>query len=219
MRASVRLARETLRVMLEDREYTNLRTFATDAEIATEMNKGTYRDDSAEKRVVFERMARMETDQATVIFSLKPKMGVNDLKSILEKFEETAHLILVVSIMTPFASKFVAALDREIEIFEIGRDANPDLRFPVTRHYLVPPHRKMRQAEIDALLARHPTYKIKDFPKIGTNDPVARHFNFREGDVIEIMRRSYYGLVVPEYRVAIQGRHFFTKQTSSKKAT
>lgn len=78
-----------------------------------------------------------------------------------------------------------------------------ELLFPIIRHSDVPKHRRMDAAEASSLLA---TLRIgrHQLPLIHRSDPVCKYFDFREGDIIEILRKNgfqqkiqYFRMVVP----------------------
>jgi len=66
----------------------------------------------------------------------------------------------------------------------------------VTRHKLVPPHRRLTDQEQSSLLARYhcPTDKL---PVIYVTDPVCRYYDFPVGAIIEILRPD------PHYRCVV----------------
>jgi DNA-directed RNA polymerase I, II, and III subunit RPABC1 len=59
----------------------------------------------------------------------------------------------------------------------------------VTEHELVPKHSVLTGAEKDELLKK---YRVKDsqLPKIQVEDPIARYYGVKRGDVMKIVRAS-----------------------------
>ena len=71
--------------------------------------------------------------------------------------------------------------------------------FNITSHQLVPLHTLYRSS-YSALLHKLMLKSINQLPYIMYNDPIARHFNFREDEIIEITRNTL-GKEVVVYRV------------------
>ena len=99
------------------------------------------------------------------------------------------HAIIVFqSSITGFARRVLdTTTSTEIELF-----CGTELMIDVTNHILQPRRfRRLPTNEVD-------DFKAKKFfdviPRMDSTDPIARYFNFRVGDVIEITRRS--GVVV-----------------------
>ena len=57
----------------------------------------------------------------------------------------------------------------------------------ITRHCLVPPHRKLNDSEVDALCQQFKCGTDK-FPSIFVTDPIVQYYGFPIGSVIEILR-------------------------------
>lgn len=59
----------------------------------------------------------------------------------------------------------------------------------ISKHVLVPKHKKLNEAEVKSLLDNH---KISPYqlPSISIKDPMSIHLNLEVGDIIEISRQS-----------------------------
>lgn len=66
-----------------------------------------------------------------------------------------------------------------------------ELQFNVSRHQLVPKHRKLADAEARALLTQFMLVDKRCLPSILVGDPMAKYLGLRAGDVVEIRRPSH----------------------------
>lgn len=87
--------------------------------------------------------------------------------------------------ITPFARQLLQQMESVVlELFK-----EEELLVNITKHVLVPKHHVLSDDDKRALLAR---YKLKDtqLPRIQSDDPVARFYGLRPGQVVKIIRRS-----------------------------
>ena len=56
-------------------------------------------------------------------------------------------------------------------------------------HLLVPEHTKLSDKEKDELLQKYHV-TLRELPKIKKDDPAIRHLDLKEGDVVQIQRKS-----------------------------
>lgn len=76
------------------------------------------------------------------------------------------------------------------------------LQFNILEHVLVPPHRVMSSAEVDAVCKRY-NAKITELPNISRFDPVAQAICLRPGQVCEITRPSKTAITALYYRYCV----------------
>lgn len=81
-------------------------------------------------------------------------------------------------------------VDIPFQVFSLS-----ELSINPTIHILTPIHRKLDEYEKKQILSL-PNIKFDQFPKIHTNDPISKWYDFRSGDIIEITRVVTYGEVI-----------------------
>lgn len=69
----------------------------------------------------------------------------------------------------------------------------------VTKHVLVPKHKKASDKEKKALQAQY-SESLRELPKITLLDPAVQHLDVQEGDVIKVERTSMTAGTVVFYR-------------------
>ena len=77
--------------------------------------------------------------------------------------------------------------------------------FDVTKHVLVPKHKKLSEREAQELLKKL-NISFKQLPKIFINDPAIKHLNPKVGDIIKIERISPTSKKTVYYRGVIAER-------------
>lgn len=102
-----------------------------------------------------------------------------------EESVKNAILVLRVDI-TPFAKQ---ALQECSDVNHIEHFKEAELLVDITEHTLVPQHIVLSQNEKAELLKR---YRLKEMqlPRIQPNDPVARYYGMKRGNVVKITRPS-----------------------------
>ena len=150
-------------------------------------------------------LAEHETDAEDQLFVFLPdddKVGVKTIKQYCEMMKEASvsHAILVVKAgITPFAK---TALQEMASMYLIEHFRDNELLVDITEHKLVPAHQPLSPEDKAALLKR---YKLKEsqLPRIQKNDPVARYYGLKVGEVIKIVRPSETAGRYVTYRVCI----------------
>ena len=61
-----------------------------------------------------------------------------------------------------------------------------ELQINITKHSLVPDHIKLDDEEIKELMEKHSIHSKAQLPLILKDDPIARYYNYKPGDVIKI---------------------------------
>lgn len=145
-----------------------------------------------------------ETNQLFVFFTTDEKVGVRPIKTITDRMraEGVTNAIMVLRVdITPFAK---SALSEMSDSFRIEHFKEAELLVDITKHQLVPIHQVLTQTEKSELLKR---YRLKEtqLPRIQPNDPVARYYGMRRGQVVKIIRPSETAGRYVTYRVCLGG--------------
>ena len=129
-------------------------------------------------------------------------MGVKPIKVYTDRMrtESVNNAILVLRVdITPFAKQ---ALQEMSDAFRIEHFKEAELLVDITKHQLVPEHQVLTKNEKIELLKR---YRLKEtqLPRIQPNDPVARYYGMRRGQVVKIIRPSETAGRYVTYRICI----------------
>ncbi|KAG7374861.1 DNA-directed RNA polymerase subunit H [Nitzschia inconspicua] len=145
-----------------------------------------------------------ESNQLFVFFTQDEKVGVRPIKTITDRMraEGVTNAIMVLRVdITPFAK---SALSEMSDSFRIEHFKEAELLVDITKHQLVPIHQVLTPTEKSELLKR---YRLKDtqLPRIQPNDPVARYYGMKRGQVVKIIRPSETAGRYVTYRVCLGG--------------
>lgn len=184
--------RKTILQLCHDRGYM---VTSDELEQSLDQFKQTYGDrpsqgePSRSKLIVLVSHCNDPTDQLYVFFPDDPKVGVKTIVAYIKKMEEeeiTRAIIVVSTGMSPSAKKAIADMQPKYT-FEPFLDS--ELMVNITNHFLVPKHQLLNMDEKHELMAR---YKLKEnqLPRIRIDDPIARYFGLRRGQVVRIIRTS-----------------------------
>ena len=77
------------------------------------------------------------------------------------------------------------------------------LQFNILKHYLVPPHRVLSNAEVITVKNRYNIMEDTQFPDISRFDPVAQAIGIRPGQVCEVTRSSKTAILAPYWRICM----------------
>lgn len=161
--------------MLEQRGYTNI----IEDDISEELK--IYADNSDKKIVIF--------------FCYIPKLNKQKYQEYLEFMDTNQfyHSIIVYrESVTPEVKKCIDIIQQEsiyIELFCIK-----DMQCNITKHVLQPIFKRINQKEMDTIKTQ---FGLK-FPCIKKDDPIAKFYDFRKGELIEVINKIT-GIV--EYRI------------------
>lgn len=126
-----------------------------------------------------------------VVFSEKARVSDKDLTNIIEFAEKNGHNngIIIVSDSRPSVAvlsslrRYIANPDSKlVQIFEIRH-----LQFDISQHRKVPKHRIIQRDELEGVLKEFHASGPELFPKIDSQDAMARWIGARPGDVIEVL--------------------------------
>ena len=110
---------------------------------------------------------------------------------------QVTKAIVVIKNTTSLAKRDIdSLLPCEIEMF-----TQDELMINITQHELVPKHEVLSIDKKQELLKK---YKIKEhqLPKISTDDPIAKYFGMKKGQVAKIVRNSETAGKYVTYRIA-----------------
>ena len=145
-----------------------------------------------------------ETDQLFVFFPQddKDKVGIKAITLITDRMKEenVKNAILVVQVdLNPYAK---TALQEMADTYRIEYFKDAELLVDITEHTLVPQHIVLSQNEKAELLNR---YKLKEtqLPRVQVNDPVARYYGMKRGQVVKIIRPSETAGRYVTYRICL----------------
>jgi DNA-directed RNA polymerase I, II, and III subunit RPABC1 len=144
---------------------------------------------SRESLTMLVEKADDETDQLFVFFPEDDKVGVKPIKVYTDRMREetVSNAILIVRVdITPFAKQAVQEVS---DMCHVEHFKEAELLVDITEHTLVPEHIVLSQNEKAELLKR---YRLKEMqlPRIQPNDPVARYYGMKRGNVVKITRPS-----------------------------
>lgn len=130
-----------------------------------------------------------ESNQLFVFFPEDEKVGVKPIKTYTDRMraESVSNAIMVLRVdITPFAKQAVQEMS---DSFRIEHFKESELLVDITKHQLVPEHQVLTQSEKSELLKR---YRLRDsqLPRIQPNDPIARFYGMKRGQVVKIIRPS-----------------------------
>lgn len=158
-----------IKEMLTDREYDNI----------TDINKDNiyiYAENDKQKVVV----SFIKNQK-----NIQGKGYVKTKTNITKEFElnETDKIIFVLCFLHDgsIPSKFLFH-DNNIEVFNINR-----LLFNIMKHRLSPQYKKLNSDEIEDLKIK---WNLNNISKISIDDPAAKYFDMKIGDIFKIIRNT-----------------------------
>ena len=125
-----------------------------------------------------------------IIFSTKTRVSEKELNTFLTYAKENNHNsgILITSPSRPSESVLTILrnhiTDRNnplVQIFETRH-----LQFEISNHRYVPSHRILTNEESESVMKEFNVSVPRSFPKIDSQDPMAKWIGARPGDVIEV---------------------------------
>lgn len=126
-----------------------------------------------------------------IVFSEKARVSDKDLTNMIEFAERNGYNngIIIVSDSRPSAAvlnslrRYIANPENKlVQIFEIRH-----LQFDISQHRKVPQHRIIQRDELEAVLKEFHAAGPEQFPKIDSQDAMAKWIGARPGDVIEVL--------------------------------
>jgi DNA-directed RNA polymerases I, II, and III subunit RPABC1 len=186
--------RNTILEMLKDRNYDiNESEFNIGFDIFSAMYSENKQD------LVFNK--NNDENKIYVHFYTESKnFGKKELTNILtiidEKYgSDNINILIVLEDKPTSTIQKELEENHNIEIFFVKK-----LMFNITKHVLVPKHKLLNENEIKEILDKYQCKK-NQLPKIQYDDPVARYYGAKVGDVFEITRPTPTTGIFKVYRV------------------
>ena len=132
----------------------------------------------------------LSTNQRLLVyFVFDIKVSVKKMKHIKEIVEGDSNFVCLVVVykasITSFAKQFISTdLNLYVQSF-----SEKELSFNITKHTLVPKHRRLSTDEKNEIMKKYKT-PLKNYPLISHQDAVSRYYAFVPGELIEITRDS-----------------------------
>ncbi|GAA6006132.1 hypothetical protein JCM11491_002042 [Sporobolomyces phaffii] len=179
----------TIHELVKDRQYQ-----ISDDEIKMNLDdfKQQYANgtDALDKAKINFAASKEEPGQEIYVFYAdEASVGIKTMRKFIEILETqkiSRGILIYKTSMTPSANKVITAMSAQysIEAFQ-----ESELLVNITHHVLVPKHEVMTAEEKKQLLLR---YRLKDtqLPRIQLQDPVARYYGLKRGQVVKITRSS-----------------------------
>ena len=121
----------------------------------------------------------------------------SEIGEFISKYYDDYKFIIVESINSK-SEKILMSYQTDFEIFKID-----ELMICIVEHVLVPKHEILSQDEGKMVLQEYCARK-RDMPLIFSNDPVARYYNMKAGEICRIIRPSVLTGETPFYRIVIK---------------
>lgn len=192
--------RRTLYEMLRDRGYS-----VPDDEInmkfeqfVAKLGEGMKRDDF----VIHKCKEKDPLDQIYVFFPEEPKVGVKSVTSYSNRMKEDKvynAIVVVRKGLSPQAKQSISLVNKcfNMDVFEEAQ-----LLVNVTKHVLVPKHELLTKDQKDELLKRFKVTETR-LPRILVDDPVAKYYGLKRGQVVKITRKSQTADTYETYRFVV----------------
>ncbi|MED6208968.1 hypothetical protein PIB30_050092 [Stylosanthes scabra] len=197
--------RKTLLQMLRDRGYLvgEFEINKTKDEFKKDLGEFDESQRDIEKALVMSKCKKDNpSDQIYVFFPKAKKIGVATLREYTSRMNSANvynAILIYQENLTSYARQSITEMANRFrwELFQ-----EKELLINITKHQLIPEHRVLTDAEKKTLLERY-TVKETQLPKIQVNDPVARYYALRHGQVVKIIRPSETAGRYVTYRVVV----------------
>ena len=206
---------ENIKELLRDRGYTTVLSgktvstfeefqneFAVDGEIINKqvMNFISQKErDLSDVFCVGDNSDLFNKKLMMIYFSNDTSIGIKSITAVYDKMK-CAHIsncILVYGCsLTPSAKKYLEKTQKlTIEAF-----AEDDLLTNITKHVMMPQHVLLSQIEKESFF-KSSNLADSQLPRITVNDPIARYYGMKRGDVVRIIRKSETAGLAVNYRI------------------
>lgn len=141
-----------------------------------------------------EYLLATKDDDTIAAFTTPVKLSVPKIKEYVSWMGDlgVTHSIIIYTDITPPVKTAVKNPNIvNIELFE-----DIELKYNITNHRFVPAHRRLSTEEGEELV----TLLSGQLPIMLVTDPISRFYNYKEDDIIEIIRKGS-GYDEPAYRI------------------
>lgn len=155
----------------------------------------------------FEEEKKIDYSRTIIFFPDELKINIDIVKhkiAIMKSMQINKCIIVYKKNITSTAKKTISSFDNNFNIKNEGVDINIDielfnieeLRYNITKHYLVPKHILVKDLEyVKSIKKKYG----KSIPNMLRTDPISRYYKYKHGDLIKIIRDN--GIIV--YRIVI----------------
>lgn len=177
--------------MLKERQYTDLisgKYVSTYEDFVNEYVKTGTLDKEAMNFVRMNTIKRKEPCFVSVYFSMEESIGIKYIVKVSEKMvtSKISHCILVYpKNVTSSAKKYMEKSSK----FKIEAFSEEGLLVNITKHKLMPLHQVLTEEEKKRFLNESRLLESQ-LARIQLQDPVAKYYGMKRGDIVRIIRRS-----------------------------
>ncbi|MBW0511092.1 hypothetical protein O181_050807 [Austropuccinia psidii MF-1] len=191
----------TIKELVRDRGY---EVSQEEIEVSLEDFKNQWQDTQNNDRSGLNFAAQLpdSNERIYVFYADEKSVGIKTMRKfigVLDDRKIESGILIYPQAMTPSANKVMVSMAQQ---FSLEAFQDSELLVNITHHIMVPRHEVMKPDEKKALLAR---YRLKDtqLPRIQLNDPVARYYGLKRGQVVRIIRPSETAGRYVSYRLAM----------------
>jgi len=116
---------------------------------------------------------------------IKPSSIKEVYEEIKEKNQDNKNIDLIL-ILKSKPNNSILKLQKDKQYFNIQIYWCKQLQFNVTKHELVPLHKRLSEDEGKSILTRYSLTTKNQLPVLLKDDIISKYYNFKSGDVIEI---------------------------------
>ena len=161
---------QTIDEMLNDRKYYLSKTNQENKELIYSKDKDNKDKDNKDNENIIIFFPQEKKVNIDIVKEKIYRMKNCDIKKCIIVYKET---------ITSSAKKTLELLSSDIELF-----IEEELKYNITKHYLVPKHIRLPEKEKKQLKEKFG----KKMPVLLKSDPISRYYNYKKGDTIKILR-------------------------------
>lgn len=154
----------------------------TISEMMSERKYYLYSKNNENKELVYSKDLKNSIDSIIIFFPQEKKVNIDIVKEKIYRMKNNnikKCIIVYKETITSSAKKTLELLSSDIELF-----IEEELKYNITKHYLVPKHILLPDSEKRKLKEKFG----KKMPVLLKSDPVSRFYNYKKGDIIKIIR-------------------------------